>query len=246
MGDIGNRIGLGNNNGAQITIKTTELPTLKPQQQQPTNTKPSPAELSANKSNSLLTSDESSVEEELIDDGDIIDIDSGDADNPQLFSSYVREIYSYLIELERKQRISTSFLQGKTVTTKMRAILVDWLMQVHAKFRLLQETMYLCVYILDAYLERRDVAKSQLQLVGVTSLLVACKYEEMYVPAIEDFVYMTDSTYTAAEIRAMEVCLCKTLNFAFGKPLPLHFLRRFSKAAQVWTFFVINKWNLMN
>ena len=88
-----------------------------------------------------------------------------------------------------------------------------------------------------------DVSKMQLQLVGVTAMFVASKYEEMYVPAIEDFVYMTDNTYTKSEIRQMEISILKTLNFMFGKPLPLHFLRRFSKAGRVRTnssyFFII-------
>lgn len=85
----------------------------------------------------------------------------------------------------------------------------------------------------------------QLQLVGVTAMFVASKYEEMYVPAIEDFVYMTDNTYTKSEIRQMEINILKTLDFSFGKPLPLHFLRRFSKAGQVNIFFCLVLFELM-
>jgi hypothetical protein len=70
----------------------------------------------------------------------------------------------------------------------MRAVLIDWLIQVHMKFQLLQETMYLTVYFIDSYLQRMDVSKMHLQLVGVTAMFLASKYEEMYVPAIEDFV----------------------------------------------------------
>jgi hypothetical protein len=115
----------------------------------------------------------------------------------------------------------------------MRSVLIDWLIQVHLKFHLLQETLYLCVQIIDAYLMAVDVPKMQLQLVGVTAMFVASKYEEMYVPAIDDFVYMTDNTYTKAEIRSMEISILKQLDFMFCKPFPLHFLRRFSKAGQV-------------
>lgn len=121
-------------------------------------------------------------------DEEIIDIDALDADNPQLCSTYVREIYQYLTHMERKYRVSPHFLAHKTVTPKMRSVLIDWLIQVHLKFHLLQETMFLCVHMIDAYLERHDVSKMQLQLVGVTAMFLASKYEEMYVPAIEDFV----------------------------------------------------------
>jgi hypothetical protein len=87
--------------------------------------------------------------------------------------------------------------------------------------------------IMWKFFKIEDVSKMQLQLVGVTAMFLASKYEEMYVPTIDDFVYMTDNTYTKAEIRRMEIKILQTLNFMFGKPLPLNFLRRFSKAGQV-------------
>lgn len=174
------------------------------------------------------------VDEDIVLDQEetIIDIDELDTDNTQLVAEYVKDIYKYLSQVEKEYRISPTFLEGKIVTVKMRAVLIDWLIQVHLKFHLLQETLYLCVQIIDAYLMAQDVPKMQLQLVGVTAMFVASKYEEMYVPAIDDFVYMTDNTYTKAEIRQMEISILKTLNFMFCKPLPLHFLRRFSKAGQ--------------
>jgi len=163
---------------------------------------------------------------------EIIDIDEYDHENTQLVSEYVKDIYGYLASVEKQFRISPNFLENKIVTSKMRSVLIDWLIQVHLKFHLLQETMYLCVQIIDAYLMAVDVPKMQLQLVGVTAMFVASKYEEMYVPAIDDFVYMTDNTYTKAEIRTMEIAILKQLDFMFCKPFPLHFLRRFSKAGQ--------------
>lgn len=64
-------------------------------------------------------------------------------------------------------------------------------------------------------------------------MFLAAKYEEMYIPSIEDFVYMTDNTYTKSDIRRMEIQILKTLNFIIAKPISLNFLRRFSKAGQV-------------
>ena len=78
------------------------------------------------------------------------------------------------------------------------------------------------------------MARSKLQLVGVSAMLVASKYEEMYAPEIGDFVYITDNAYSKSDIRKMECLILNTLDFNLGKPLPLHFLRRNSKAGEVY------------
>lgn len=77
------------------------------------------------------------------------------------------------------------------------------------------------------------VPKSELQLVGVTAMLIASKYEEMYAPEVKDFVYITDNTYSSEQIRAMESKMLHVLGYMVGNPLPLHFLRRNSKAGEV-------------
>ncbi|XP_046377970.1 G2/mitotic-specific cyclin-B-like [Haliotis cracherodii] len=161
------------------------------------------------------------------------DIDANDRDNPQLVSEYVNDIYSYMRILEAKYFVKRNYLEGREVTGKMRAILIDWLCQVHHRFHLLQETLYLTVSIIDRYLQVKQVSKNKLQLVGVTAMLVASKYEEMYAPEVADFVYITDNAYSKADIRDMERDILRSLEFSFGKPLCLHFLRRNSKAGQV-------------
>jgi len=224
LGDIGNKIVTSNINQL-LANKGGKMPVEHKQSQETKETK---IELD----DVVVVSDDDDELSAMEVTNDIIDIDEFDAENTQLVSEYVKDIYSYLIQLERRFRISPTFLEQKIVTAKMRSVLIDWLIQVHLKFHLLQETLYLCVQIIDAFLQVQDIPKMQLQLVGVTAMFVASKYEEMYVPAIEDFVYMTDNTYTKGEIRQMEINILKTLDFMFGKPLPLHFLRRFSKAGQ--------------
>ncbi|KAK5878576.1 hypothetical protein CesoFtcFv8_023974 [Champsocephalus esox] len=161
------------------------------------------------------------------------DVDADDYENPMLCSKYVKEIYKYLRQLEVEQNVRATYLQGHEVTGNMRAILVDWLVQVSLKFRLLQETMYLTVGIIDRFLQDNPVPKKQLQLVGVTAMFLASKYEEMYPPEISDFAYVTDKAYTAAEIRDMEMAILRVLKFQLGRPLPLQFLRRASKVYEV-------------
>ncbi|NWY41076.1 CCNB2 protein, partial [Sylvia atricapilla] len=160
------------------------------------------------------------------------DIDAEDSENPQLCSDYVKDIYMYLRELELQQAVRPHYLDGRVTNGRMRAILVDWLVQVHSRFRLLQETLYMCVAIMDRFLQSYPVPCKKLQLVGVTALLVASKYEEILSPDIADFVYITDNAYTSNEIREMERIILKELNFDLGRPLPIHFLRRASKAGE--------------
>ncbi|XP_019337555.1 G2/mitotic-specific cyclin-B1 isoform X1 [Alligator mississippiensis] len=163
----------------------------------------------------------------------LLDVDADDGSDPNLCSEYVKDIYKYLRVLEEQQAIRPKFLLGKEVTGNMRAILIDWLVQVQMKFRLLQETMYLTVAIIDRFLQNNIVSKKTLQLVGVTAMFVASKYEEMYPPEIGDFAFVTDNAYTKLQIRQMEMKILKALDFSLGRPLPLHFLRRASKIGEV-------------
>ncbi|XP_031433470.1 G2/mitotic-specific cyclin-B1-like isoform X2 [Clupea harengus] len=164
---------------------------------------------------------------------DIDDVDADDHSNPTLCSEYVKDIYKYLQQLESDQAVRPRYLDGQEVTGSMRAILINWLVQVHIKFQMLQETMYMTVTIIDRFLQDNPVPKKRLQLVGVTAMFIASKYEEMYPPEITDLVFVTDSAYSAAQIRHMEMEILRALDFSIGRPQPLQFLRRASKIGNV-------------
>jgi len=160
------------------------------------------------------------------------DIDANDTDDPQAVSDYVNEIYEHMMEKEKKDRIDPRFLTNQVdINEKMRAILVDWLVEVHRMFKLLPETLFLAVNLIDRFLEVKPVAREKLQLVGITSMLIASKYEEIYAPECNDFVYISDGAYSKEQILNMEQLILNTLNFNLTHPSPLHFLRRYSKAA---------------
>lgn len=166
----------------------------------------------------------------------IENIDAEDISNPQLVTEYVNEIYTYLRGVESDQSVKVDYLEGQTeIMPKMRAVLIDWLVGVHLQFHLLQETLYITVAILDRYLQSdlSTITRKKLQLVGVTSMLIAAKFEEIYAPEVKDFVYITDRAYTEKEILKMEIRILNVLKFDLGRPLPLHFLRRASKAGGV-------------
>jgi cyclin B len=162
------------------------------------------------------------------------DIDLLDAENPQFCSEYAKDIYQYMRDIEKNFHTPPVYMSKQTeINEKMRAILVDWLIQVHNRFSLLQETLYLTVSIIDRYLQSRPVPKAKLQLVGVTAMLIASKYEEMYAPEVRDFVYITANTYSSLDIQNMESEMLRALDYSFGNPLCLHFLRRNSRAGDV-------------
>ncbi|XP_062984723.1 G2/mitotic-specific cyclin-B1 [Elgaria multicarinata webbii] len=163
---------------------------------------------------------------------EVKDVDTDDASDPNLCSEYVKDIYNYLKVLEDQQSVRANYLAGQEITGNMRAILIDWLVQVQIKFKLLQETMYMTVAIIDRFLQNNKVAKRMLQLVGVTAMFVASKYEEMFPPEIGDFAFVTDHTYSNLQIRQMEMKILRSLDFSLGRPLPLHFLRRASKIGE--------------
>ncbi|XP_077318795.1 G2/mitotic-specific cyclin-B1 [Lithobates pipiens] len=161
------------------------------------------------------------------------DVDEDDADNPMLCSDYVKDIYCYLRDLEAERAVQADYLKGQEITGNMRAILIDWLVQVHMRFKLLQETMFMAVSILDRFLQVNPVPKKSLQLAGVSAMFIASKYEEIYCPTIGDFSFVTDHTFTKSQIRNMEMQILTILKFDIGKPLPIHFLRRASKIGEV-------------
>lgn len=118
----------------------------------------------------------------------------------------------------------------KELAWKMRGILMDWLIQVHSRFKLLPETLFSCVNLIDRFLSARVVSLAKLQLVGVTCMFIAAKVEETVAPSVSNFVYCADSSYTEQEILQAEKYILKTLDWNLSYPCPLHFLRRISKA----------------
>jgi len=139
---------------------------------------------------------------------------------------YVTDMFQHIYQSETNH--PTPYMdRQEDINEKMRAILVDWLVEVHMKFRLVPETLYLCVTIIDRYCSIADVPRTKLQLVGVTALFLACKHEEIYPPEVRDCVYITDRAYDRQEILDMEQTILTVLNWKISLPTAHPFLDRF-------------------
>jgi hypothetical protein len=93
------------------------------------------------------------------------------------------------------------YMESQTeIEWSMRTTLVDWLLQVHLRYHMLPETLWIAINIIDRFLSVRVVSLVKLQLVGVTAMFIAAKYEEILAPSVDEFVYMTENGYTREEI----------------------------------------------
>jgi len=122
-------------------------------------------------------------------------------------------------------------MQGD-LNAKMRAILNDWLFEVHKKYGLRRETLFLSINIIDRYLSRRPICRDRLQLVGVAATLIAAKFEEIHPPEVSDLIYVTACTYSRQDILDMEMAMLGVLNFQVAVPTPAHFLSHYQAACK--------------
>lgn len=161
----------------------------------------------------------------------IPDLDQEDFDDPLMTAEYVVEIFEYLKELELTTAPNPDYIDHQDdLEWKMRGILVDWLIEVHTRFRLLPETLFLAVNIIDRFLSAEVVALDRLQLVGVTAMFIASKYEEVLSPHVANFSHVADETFSDKEILDAERHVLATLDYNLSYPNPMNFLRRISKA----------------
>ncbi|KAF9300851.1 G2/mitotic-specific cyclin [Mortierella antarctica] len=159
------------------------------------------------------------------------DLDKEDEGDPLMVAEYVVEIFENMRRQEKETMPAPDYMDTqRELAWAMRSVLVDWLAEVHHKFKLLPETLFLSVNIMDRFLSERGVSLVKLQLVGITSLFLASKYEEIVAPSVTNFVYMADGAFTEQEILNAERYVLQVLHFQLNYPSPLNFLRRISKA----------------
>lgn len=162
----------------------------------------------------------------------LVDIDAPLRQDPQACTSYVCDIYRNLRVAECKRRPSSCYMEQvqRDINASMRGILVDWMVEVADEYKLVPETLNLAVSYMDRFLSVVPVLRGKLQLVGVASLLIASKYEEIYPQHLDEFCYIADNTYTKDELLQCERDILQVLNFELTVPTTRPFLRRFLRA----------------
>lgn len=156
-----------------------------------------------------------------------------DMRNVQSVAEHAPKITNFLLEEEMRFMLPRSFLQDQNeVTEKMRAYLVDWLAELHFRFKLWSETLYVTVGIIDRFLViEKNLKKSELQCLGITALHIAGKYEEIYPPELKNILKITDEAVPRKDIIEMEFRVLNALQFSVTFPSMFRFLERFSRLA---------------
>jgi len=163
----------------------------------------------------------------------IVDFDLETMGDPQQHSEYAMETFQYYKDREAAFRVPDYMSAQMEITDVMRAILVDWLVEVQESFELNHETLYTAVKMTDLYLSKKQVRKEDLQLVGATACLIACKVDERIPPMVDDFLYVCDDAYTRDQLMKMERKMLGVVGFDLGYSLSYRFLRRFGRVCKV-------------
>ncbi|WFC98313.1 B-type cyclin [Malassezia yamatoensis] len=159
-------------------------------------------------------------------------LDPEEARDASMVAEYAADIFEYMASCERESMPNPNYMDFQDeIQWHMRTTLIDWLLQVHMRYHMLPETLWIAVNLVDRFLSARIVSLAKLQLVGVTAMFIAAKYEEILAPSVEEFVFMTENGYSREEILKGERIVLSTLDFNVSTYCtPYSWVRRISKA----------------
>jgi cyclin B len=177
-----------------------------------------------NKDNLILLYEDNKIKDQ---EEKIIYFDTTKINNVQIPKEYLNIIYYNLLKeemIELKPKAFHTYMETqKEINEQMRSILVDWIIDVHHKFGFTDETLFMTILIIDRYCSIENITRIKYQCLGITSLMIACKHEEINVPKVEDFIYITDNAYRKDEVFQMEKDVLDKLNFSLLYPSPIKF-----------------------
>lgn len=159
-----------------------------------------------------------------------LNLTKNDRNSIDLCLEYNDQIFEYLIEREANLKLDFNYVLDKQsifyLRPHLRAILIDWLVEVHEKFQCVTETLLLSINIMDRFLSKNKIKVAKLQLVAITCLFIAAKFYEINLPKLASYAYVTDGAATVDEIKLAEFQILKAINFEIAWPNPLNFLRK--------------------
>lgn len=153
-------------------------------------------------------------------------LDATNMKDPQNISEFNQEIYQSMLSEEAKFMVEPNYISKvqTEIRDTSRAFLLEWIIDVHRKFRLQPECLYVTALIIDQYLSRVKIQKSQLHLLGVATLLIATKYEEIYPPEVRELLAISENKFTKEQVLTMEKEILTSLDFIITAPSHYRFL----------------------
>lgn len=158
---------------------------------------------------------------------------SSENEKTKYTGEYVNDIYNNLLNEEKIQNPKNIFgfmKRQQEINEQMRAILIDWIIDVHLRFRLRTSSLFTTVKIIDHYLNTNQIQRNNFQLLGIAAFLIACKHDEIFIPKLEDLIYVTDNAYKKEELVKMEEIVLDNLSFNILGPSPLDFYEILAKS----------------
>lgn len=160
-------------------------------------------------------------------------IDKYDRGNTQAVTEYIKPIFEHFKQHEKKYLPSKDCMKKlEEVRETHRQVLFDWIVDIHVKYTMLPETLYLTINLIDRFLEKQDISKKKFQLLGISALMIAAKYEEIYPPKLSQYVKVCANAYTEDQVKDMEQLILTTLSWSLTVATPETFLSRFQKTAK--------------
>ncbi|KAH7821848.1 putative cyclin B [Monocercomonoides exilis] len=166
------------------------------------------------------------------------EIDNGDAMNPYTCSVYVKEVYQYLTELQKKFRPNPRYINLQPqITALNRLYSVDWIVELHRILSqtyhtsLQADTIFISVSLFDRFLSKKVVSVDKIYMLMLGCFFVSSKFEETYYPSIEQLVNFCPDIATKVDLIKMERIILNELRYSLGAPTALTFLKRYAKAA---------------
>jgi len=138
-----------------------------------------------------------------------------------MVSDLAPQIYQHLRDIEKHYMVEPDYLakSQKEIKDTSRAFLIEWMADVHRKYKLKPETLYLSVNMCDRLMSK----------IGMTAMMTTAKYEEIYPPTLKDLMECSENKFTRKDVLDMETKMLSVIDFDFMTPTPYRFLKRFKK-----------------